>query len=142
MIRRREFIAGLGSAAAWPLVARTQQARIAHIGVLMTPGLDKPMSVENLAAFRQALIALGHVEGRTFILDVRSADGHPDRFPALAALALRQSSVPRRTATHFLSSGRRTRSMRRFTTNSTLILSTTLRQSQASSVRLMSWSQT
>jgi putative ABC transport system substrate-binding protein len=83
-MRRREFIAGLGSAAAWPVVARAQQPnRVARIGVLLVPEVDAMAG--SLAAFRQGLIALGHTEGRTFILDVRSAEGHPDRLPALAA---------------------------------------------------------
>jgi len=45
MIRRREFIAGLGSAAAWPLVARAQQReRMRRVGVLMAIAADDPES--------------------------------------------------------------------------------------------------
>jgi putative tryptophan/tyrosine transport system substrate-binding protein len=80
-MQRREFIAGLASAAAWLSMARAQQPNhVARIGVLMVPRLDD----RTLANFRQGLIALGHVEGRTFILDVRSAEGRPDRLPVLA----------------------------------------------------------
>ena len=66
MIRRREFIAGLGgAAAAWPLAACAQQGnRVRRVGVLM--GLDEndPLMKSELSAFTQALAGLGWAEGR------------------------------------------------------------------------------
>ena len=77
MIRRREFIAGLGSAAAWPLAARAQQGeRVRRIGVLMNIEQDDPESQARLAAFRQALQELGWVDGRNILMEYRW--GAPD----------------------------------------------------------------
>jgi hypothetical protein len=55
-MRRREFIAGIGSAAAWPLVARAQQPdRMRRIGVFMNLASDDPVTQARLAAFHQGL---------------------------------------------------------------------------------------
>jgi putative tryptophan/tyrosine transport system substrate-binding protein len=60
MIRRREFIAGLGSAAAWPVVARAQQGeRVRRIGVIMTLAADDPEALRRRATFVQGLQELG-----------------------------------------------------------------------------------
>jgi putative ABC transport system substrate-binding protein len=88
---RREFIVGLGGAAAWPLVARAQQPkRLWRIGMLETipPELNKP----NLDALRRGLRELGYVEDRDYILEYRSADGQVELFPRLAT-ELVQSQV-------------------------------------------------
>jgi putative tryptophan/tyrosine transport system substrate-binding protein len=77
-MRRREFIAGLGSAAAWPLVARAQQAeRVRRIGVLL-PEIDR----RRYSALTQALAELGWTDGRNVRMDVRS--GGLDRLRGLA----------------------------------------------------------
>jgi putative ABC transport system substrate-binding protein len=72
MIQRREFIAGLGSAAAWPVVARSQQAeRTRRIGVLINVPADGSDAQGNLAVFLQALQQLGWIEGRNVQIDIR-----------------------------------------------------------------------
>jgi putative ABC transport system substrate-binding protein len=71
-MRRRQFIAGLGSAAAWPVVARAQQGeRIRRIGVLMAGDENDPEQKRRLSAFAQALADLGWTEGRNLRIDVR-----------------------------------------------------------------------
>jgi putative ABC transport system substrate-binding protein len=83
-MHRREFITLLGtSAAAWPLAARAQQGAIRRIGILL-PGVPNN-AAGFLPTFRQALGALGHVEGRSYVLDIRAAEEQLDRLPALAA---------------------------------------------------------
>jgi len=71
-MRRREFIAGLGGAAAWPLAARAQQGnRVRRIGVLM-PGVENdPEGKRRYSAFTQALADLGWSDGRNVRIDLR-----------------------------------------------------------------------
>jgi len=85
-VKRREFIALLaGAAAAWPLAARAQpRERMARIGLLMNGSAGSTMD-ELLAGFRQGMQELGHVEGRTFALKIRHANGDPAQMPMLAA---------------------------------------------------------
>ena len=69
-LRRRDFIAGLGGAAAWPLAARAQQdTRVRRVGVLMSRDENDPVAKTRLSAFTQALAGLGWTDGR----NVRSA---------------------------------------------------------------------
>jgi putative ABC transport system substrate-binding protein len=92
MIRRREFIAGLGSAAVWPVVARAQQSLMPVIGLLN--GVSFESYADRVAAFRQGLMETGFVEGRNVAIEYRSADGLYERAPALAAdLVRRQVAV-------------------------------------------------
>src|SRR5438132_8313023 len=82
-MRRREFIAFAGAAAAWPLIARGQQAaRPARVGYLSLTGADARLFSE---AFREGLRALGYVEGRNLQIEIRYAEGREERLPDLAA---------------------------------------------------------
>ena len=84
-MRRRDFIAGLGGAAAWPLVARAQQGdRVRRIGVLMPFGENDPDGEFRYSAFTQALAGLGWTDGRNLRMDLRWAGGDNNRMQALA----------------------------------------------------------
>ena len=64
-LRRRDFIAGLGVAPAWPLAARAQQGdRVRRIGVLLAGDENNPEAKANVSAFTQALAGLGWTDGR------------------------------------------------------------------------------
>jgi putative tryptophan/tyrosine transport system substrate-binding protein len=90
-VKRREFIALFGAAAAWPLAARAQQvAKVARIGFLGTSSLSLEHHVVD--AFRQRLRELGHVEGQTIAIEYRWAEGEDNRLPALAAELVRLRS--------------------------------------------------
>jgi putative ABC transport system substrate-binding protein len=85
MIGRREFIAGLGGAAAWPLAAGAQQAEpMRRVGALLVGAKDDPITQSNIAAFRERLAMLGWVEGRNLRMDYRFADDDLDRLAAYA----------------------------------------------------------
>ena len=84
-MRRREFIAGLGSAAAWPLTARAQQGvRVRRIGVLMGGDENDPVQKTYISAFTQALADLGWNDGRNVRIDLRWGGGDANRIRALA----------------------------------------------------------
>jgi putative ABC transport system substrate-binding protein len=90
-MRRREFIAGLGSVAAWPVVARAQRPTTPLIGYL-SPG--SPEQSPNLAAFRTGLSEMGYAEGRNVTIEYRWTQGDLSRLPELAAdLVRRQVAV-------------------------------------------------
>jgi len=91
-MRRREFIAGLGGAAAWPFAARAQGSSVPVIGYLSSGSLETRR--DSLAIFLRSLVETGYVEGRNVTIEYRSADDHYDRLPALAAdLVRRQVAV-------------------------------------------------
>jgi putative ABC transport system substrate-binding protein len=89
MIRRRTFIAGLGGAVAWPVVARGQQKATPVIGFL-APVLND----DQVREFKQGLKQAGFVDGENLSILYRSAENEIDRLPALADdLARRQVAV-------------------------------------------------
>jgi putative tryptophan/tyrosine transport system substrate-binding protein len=82
-MRRREFISLMGgTAAAWPLAARAQQAKMPVIGVLSarSPAVDASL----ISVMRQGLNDTGFVEGQNVALDYRWVDGQYDRLAGLA----------------------------------------------------------
>jgi putative tryptophan/tyrosine transport system substrate-binding protein len=88
-MRRREFIAGLGGAVAWPTWARGQtRAKIPTVGVLWHAGSAEEETFP-LAQFRAGLQDVGYVEGRNIILENRFPAEQPERFQALAAELVR-----------------------------------------------------
>jgi putative tryptophan/tyrosine transport system substrate-binding protein len=90
-MRRREFIAGIGGAVAWPVVARAQQSGMPVIGWLNVPAA--PGTIERyLPAFKEGLADSGYVVGRNVTIDSR--EGSVQQLPALAAdLVRRQVKV-------------------------------------------------
>ena len=83
--RRREFIALLGGAAAWPLAARAQGTRPKLVGMLLPTSASDPAWERRIAAVKDALRAAGWIEGRTIAFMIRHADGKPELLPPLAA---------------------------------------------------------
>jgi putative tryptophan/tyrosine transport system substrate-binding protein len=73
-MKRREFITLLSGAAAWPLAARTQQLKVAQIGVLVLTNADGQSLTREL---RLGLRDLGYSEGQNFVFQLRSSDGDP-----------------------------------------------------------------
>jgi putative ABC transport system substrate-binding protein len=84
-LRRREFIAGLGGAAVWPLAAWAQQdGRVRRIGVLMAGDENDPMVKSLVSAFTQALAGIGWTDSRNVRMDLRWAGADINRIRALA----------------------------------------------------------
>ena len=86
---RREFVALLGGAVAWPLAARAQQpAKLPTVGYLgaSTPSFDS----HRAGAFVQRLRELGWIEGRTVTIEYRWSEGSTERYPEIAAEFVRQ----------------------------------------------------
>jgi putative ABC transport system substrate-binding protein len=97
-MNRREFIAGLGGAAAWPLAVSAQQQTKPTIGWLdIRPGVPRRDVID---AFRRGLAEIGFLEGRDVTVDYQTAEGHLEQLPSLAA-----DLVRRRVAVIFAETG-------------------------------------
>jgi putative ABC transport system substrate-binding protein len=91
-MRRRQFIAGLGSAVAWPVAGRAQQPAVPVVGYL-GPGSPE-LGANSVAAFRKGLGEMGYVEGRNVALVIHWTGTDFGRFPEFAAdLVRRRVSV-------------------------------------------------
>ena len=88
MIKRREFIAGLGSAAAWPVVARAQQPALPVVGFIHIGAADA--SPRDVAAFRKGLNETGYVEGQNVMVEYHLLENQSDSSPALIADLVRR----------------------------------------------------
>jgi len=82
-MRRRDFIAVVSGAAAWPLAVRAQQPAIPVVAFLHAASLET--EARGLAEFRKGLSEIGYIEGQNVMIEYRSAEGQADRLPALAA---------------------------------------------------------
>ena len=89
MIGRREFVVGIGSAAAWPLLARAQQRAMPVIGYLTGHSADDP-SLFSTGPFFLGLKEAGYVESQNVAVEYRHAENQFDRLPALAADLVRR----------------------------------------------------
>ena len=88
-MKRRTFIAGLGSAAAWPVVAGAQQPAMPVIGYLSTQSADDDYKIVTVP-FLQGLKETGFIEGQNVAIEYRWAENQYDRLPALAADLVRR----------------------------------------------------
>jgi putative tryptophan/tyrosine transport system substrate-binding protein len=92
LVRRREFIAVCGGAAAWPLAARAQQPAMQTIAYLGPTSLEAVAG--RLRAFREGLKEIGYIDGENVAIGYRFAEGQNDQLPAMAIeLARRKVSV-------------------------------------------------
>jgi putative tryptophan/tyrosine transport system substrate-binding protein len=87
-MRRREFIAGLAGATAWPVAARAQQPAPPVIGFVSGRAADD--SALHATAFRKALSEAGYIEGRNVMVEYHWLDGHYDDLPSLMADLVRR----------------------------------------------------
>ena len=91
-MRRREFIAYIGGAAAWPLVARAQQPAMPVVGFVRDGSADT--SARLAAAFRKGLNETGYIEGQNVTVEYHWLEGQYNRLPQLMAdLVRRQVAV-------------------------------------------------
>jgi ABC-type uncharacterized transport system substrate-binding protein len=86
-VKRREFLMLFGGAAVgWPLPARAQQREKLALIARLTPGSAGDVVIaQGLHAFQDGLRGLGHIEGQTYRLEERYAEGNPARLAVLAA---------------------------------------------------------
>ena len=84
-MRRRAFIAALGGAAVWPVLANALDAASPVVGFLYGISFKGPLAQPYWAAFREGLASLGYVDGQNLKIELREAEGHYERLPDLAA---------------------------------------------------------
>ncbi len=86
-MNRRDLLILGSTSIAWPLAAHAQQKATPVIGWLsaLSPLTQRPSPGSVVAAFHEGLNQTGYVEGKNVAIEYRWAEGHPDRFPALAA---------------------------------------------------------
>ena len=87
-MRRRDFIKGIVVSPAWPLAVRAQQPAMPVIGFLRSVSLAD--AADLVTAFRQGLKETGFIEGQNVAIELRSAEGHLDRLPALVGDLIRR----------------------------------------------------
>jgi putative tryptophan/tyrosine transport system substrate-binding protein len=87
-MNRREFIAGLGAAATWPLAARAQQQAMPVVALVNPRSADA--SATFVTAFRKGLGEAGYVEGQNVTVEYHWLNGQSDRLPALMADLVRR----------------------------------------------------
>jgi putative ABC transport system substrate-binding protein len=91
-MRRREFVAGLGSAAAWPVAAGAQRSALPVVGVILSGSLVSYSRL--IAPFRAGLGETGYVEGQNVSVEYHMLEGQFDRLPAsIADLVRRRVAV-------------------------------------------------
>ncbi len=91
-MRRRDFLGALGSAAAWPVIARAQQPPMPVIGFLHSASAAG--FADLMPAFRKGLGESGYIEGQSVVIEYRWGEGHNERLPAMAEeLVRRQVAV-------------------------------------------------
>jgi putative tryptophan/tyrosine transport system substrate-binding protein len=91
-VKRRDFIAGLGSAAAWPVVARAQQRPLPVVGFIASDTLEASTII--LQALREGLAKVGYVDGRNVAIEYRFSGSGTDRLAAMVAdLVMHQAAV-------------------------------------------------
>ena len=88
-MKRRTFIAGLWSAAAWPVVVQAQQPAVPVIGYLGTQSAEVDHTNVTVPFF-QGLKETGYVQGQNAAVEYRWAENQPDRLPMLAADLVRR----------------------------------------------------
>jgi putative tryptophan/tyrosine transport system substrate-binding protein len=86
-VKRREFIAGLGSAVMWPLVARAQQAK--PVIAFINGGSADAMAIQ-ASGFRKGLGEIGYVDGQNVTVEYHWLEGQYDRLPAVMADLVRR----------------------------------------------------
>ena len=82
-MRRRDFLGGLGSAAAWPVIAHSQQPTIPTVGFLNQESAE--LISHSVTGFHKGLSATGFVVNRNVAIEYRWAEGQYERLPHLAA---------------------------------------------------------
>src|SRR5262245_57942692 len=85
-MKRRHFIAALGSAAAWPLVAQAQRPPKPIVAILASS-----LPINFWQGFSRGLKETGFVDGQNVTVEMHSADGQYDRLPELAAELVRRN---------------------------------------------------